>query len=96
MIVFLQLSYDSEQNSTSSTPTPELRRRKKTTNMMTNDVKERRKTVASNQSLSLMPDKDKERRKTVNMKVLRHLQILFLSICILFKFTDCNLFHKYT
>ena len=66
-------SHNSDQNASSSTPPPELRnrQRKRTTSPMTNDVKERRKTVsvASNQSLSLMPDKEKERRKTVIMKL---------------------------
>ena len=81
-------NHNSDQNASSSTPPPELRnrQRKKTTSPMTNDVKERRKTVsvASNQSLSLIPDKEKERRKTVIMKLIkRHLQKSFLSICIL-------------
>ena len=59
---------------------------------MNNDVKERRKTVASNQSLSLMPDKEKERRKTVIMKGLTETPAnILLSICILYEFTDCIL-----
>ena len=82
-MVNLTCKYNSEQNSTSPAPTPEMRRRKKTTNKMNNDVKERRKTVASNQSLSLMPDKEKERRKTVIIKDLTETPAnALLSICI--------------
>ena len=88
-------NHNSDQNQSSFTPPPELRQRKKTTSLITNDVKERRKTVAvaSNQSLSLMPDKEKERRNTVIMKLFeRHLQKSFLSICIELNFCDCTMF----
>ena len=57
---FFIIPFTSDQNSLSSTPSPQLGPKKKTTGLLTNDIKEIRKTVSNKQY------PEKERRKTVN------------------------------
>ena len=57
---FFIIPFTSDQNSLSSTPSPQLGPKKKTAGLLTNDIKEIRKTVSNKQY------PEKERRKTVN------------------------------